>query len=1275
MNEESLFHQALAIDDPAQREAFLDQACHERPEMRQAVARLLAAHEQTGSFLNRPAAVMEVPTDAFEGVLPLEKAGERIGPYKLLQKIGEGGMGTVWMAEQEQPVRRRVALKIIKPGMDSAQIIARFEAERQALAMMDHLNIAKVLDAGATTAGRPYFVMELVHGVPITRYCDENKLSPKERLELFIPVCQAIQHAHQKGIIHRDIKPSNVLVTLYDGRPVPKVIDFGVAKAVEQRLTDKTMFTQYGQIVGTLEYMSPEQAEMSALGVDTRSDVYSLGVLLYELLTGTTPVNRKQLREAAFVEILRMIKEDEPQRPSVRLSTTEELATIAASRGIDPPRLTRLVKGDLDWIVMKCLEKDRTRRYETAVQLARDVEHFLRDEPVDACPPSLWYRWRKFARRHRTAMTAASIAFWCIIASQVVTAWYAYKAAVANDANRVLAQGLQIAYDNAIEEQKRAEEEKKKAEEARQAEAGLRAQLDQSLNQRTLELRRSEAWRLANTALLKAGQQPEIVGPLVRSALRLHDDVMTRSTCMTALQDIPLLKRLPRALEPFDLQQGLQTFHNTWWFTFSPDGRYLVSPSSDLSRIGLYNAQTWRFQGSFNLERMDESSPSELLVSPKSDWLALAGIHQAHWYDFPSGRLRKKWAHAQPHYHVKALTASRDGQHVAALFVETDPQQAGKLPDNHEHEIWLWSAPHWEGKRLYATREPDLHAISLSSDGQRLAALHRAGQRLLLLQTATGDVQWTRPVSAKIYYTWLQFAANDEAICLPSPKGVLIHPVEDGPEREVPFPGQLHLPNGCTMVVSGDGQSMLISPYAYRMNLSQRGGISMTGPLHVWDLKELAFRQSLGESQEYYGFPQISADGRIAAAVDGRLRLWAWDTATGQLFSRPSNLDVGYMALQPNGRTAAVNNLENHIMLVDLEQKGILPTIHMPIREWLLTDTSRTLLLWDASHRLWNFDTNKFGLKEAPRPASQPFNHWQFPWQNLLAGGKRLLTGPSLSQVQLLDTASGQALAAFSPASLGIFKPRQRNLIPRQGGNSFLLVIPKDANATMDDWTKLHPSDLIVYDAFTGKERSRVVLQETLVGFYEGAFSEDGRWLAFLPAFQGKGAPMAPAADIVLWDAEQQRIADCFRFDVGRGQKTRVEGLAFSAKAQWLAVWDSQGFVHLRHRTTKQWTKSVKVSDQPIRSAAMSEDGRWVAAYVDGEFILWETTTDQPRFRIATELKTPQQVFFVAEDAMVLTVGDRFQLWPVDLARHLEQLGIRDLSTKEQQHFAMPKLP
>jgi serine/threonine protein kinase/WD40 repeat protein len=434
-----------------------------------------------------------------------DQSGTIIGHYKLLQQIGEGGMGIVYFAEQLEPVRRKVALKIIKPGLDSRHVVARFEAERQALALMDHQHIARVLDAGTTgdAAGcRPYFVMELVKGVPITDYCDKNQLSIRERLELLVPVCQAIQHAHQKGIIHRDIKPSNVLVCLYDGRPVPKVIDFGVAKAIEQPLVQQTLFTQYGQIVGTLEYMSPEQAELNQLDVDTRSDIYSLGVLLYELLTGTTPLTKGQLRQAAFTEMLRLIREAEPERPSTRLSRSgEALATLSAQRRCEPEKLPRLLRGELDWIVLRCLEKERTRRYATAADLARDVERHLHDEPVEACPPSVGYRLQKTARKYRLALTTAVAFLGLLIAGITVSTWQAIRATHAE---------LQAVEDRgkALEAEKAADQEKNEAlraqhneEQARKSEAQRAAELREAL-------RRSESLRLTAQSTVVLQENP-----------------------------------------------------------------------------------------------------------------------------------------------------------------------------------------------------------------------------------------------------------------------------------------------------------------------------------------------------------------------------------------------------------------------------------------------------------------------------------------------------------------------------------------------------------------------------------------------------------------------------------------------------------------------------------------------------------------------------------------------------------------------------------------------
>jgi serine/threonine protein kinase/tetratricopeptide (TPR) repeat protein len=428
MNEEEIFHQVLARSRPEEQAAYLEQACAGDPALRASVEALLRANVGASRFLDRPA---PAPAAIADEAPIIERQGTVIGPYRLMEQIGEGGMGLVFVAEQQHPVRRKVALKVIKPGMDTRQVVARFEAERQALALMDHPNIAKVHDGGTTggepggvSRGRPYFVMELVKGVPITEYCDQNQVSVRERLELFLQVCHAVQHAHQKGIIHRDIKPSNVLIMSQDGTPLAKVIDFGVAKAIGQQLTDKTIYTQFTQLVGTPMYMSPEQAGQSGLDVDTRTDIYAMGVLLYELLTGTTPFDRDRLKEADYDEIRRIIREEEPAKPSTRISTLGQAATtVSTNRKSDPRQLSRLFRGELDWIVMKALEKDRNRRYETANGFAMDVQRYLADEPVLACPPSVGYQLRKFVRRNKGPVLTVATVLVLLVGGIVGTAW------------------------------------------------------------------------------------------------------------------------------------------------------------------------------------------------------------------------------------------------------------------------------------------------------------------------------------------------------------------------------------------------------------------------------------------------------------------------------------------------------------------------------------------------------------------------------------------------------------------------------------------------------------------------------------------------------------------------------------------------------------------------------------------------------------------------------------------------------------------------------------
>jgi serine/threonine protein kinase len=524
MTEESLFEAALEKRDPAERQAFLEEACAGDVQLLHRVRRLLAVPERPPDILDQAEANPD-PMPATTPDTSVAVGTVIAGRYKILESLGEGGMGTVWVAEQTQPVRRKVAVKLIKGGMDSRAVLSRFEAERQALALMDHPNIAKVLDGGTTGAepgslspGRPFFVMEYVKGVPLTEYCDAARLSIAQRLDLFVPICQAIQHAHQKGIIHRDLKPSNILVCLYDGKPVPKVIDFGLAKAMHQPLTERTLYTAHGVMMGTPLYMSPEQAEFNNLDVDTRADIYALGVILYELLTGTTPLEQQRIQKAAVHEMLRLIKEEEPPLPSARLSSSATLPTLAVQRQLEPAKLTRLVRGELDWIVMKCLEKDRSRRYETANSLARDIQCYLADEVVEARPPSTAYRLRKVLRRHKGSVLAACLVGLALLAGIIGTTLGLFEAkrqegvalnAQREEAERAEAEAkerrrAEIAEADALEQKKEADAN---AAEAKKQEHEARKQEQEAKNK--LELATAVTEFLRNDLLSQAGTEAQ----------------------------------------------------------------------------------------------------------------------------------------------------------------------------------------------------------------------------------------------------------------------------------------------------------------------------------------------------------------------------------------------------------------------------------------------------------------------------------------------------------------------------------------------------------------------------------------------------------------------------------------------------------------------------------------------------------------------------------------------------------------------------------------------
>jgi WD40 repeat protein/serine/threonine protein kinase len=743
MNELDIFSAALELTNPRDRSRFLDEACRAGPDLRPRIEALLRNADQVSGYLESPLLGLSPPVPPATIDPPLaEHPGTQIGPYKLLQQIGEGGMGVVYMAEQSRPVQRKVALKVIKPGMDSRQVIARFEAERQALALMDHANIARVFDGGATENGRPYFVMELVHGVPITKYCDDNHLTLRERLELFVPVCHAIQHAHQKGIIHRDLKPTNVMITLYDGKPVPKVIDFGVAKATEQKLTERTLFTQYGTMVGTLEYMSPEQAEMSALGVDTRSDIYSLGVLLYELLTGGTPLSSQRVRQSAYAEILRIIKEEEPPRPSTRLSGSgAALVSISANRQSEPAKLTRLVRGELDWIVMKALEKDRNRRYETADGLAADVQRYLRDEPVEACPPSAWYRFSKFARRHKRGLVTASI----VAVAVVLTA--AGSGALIWQANQELQRSLQ--------HQERSAYFERIALAEREWGANNLSRMEQLLDDCPPKLR---GWEWAYLKRLRYGALSPLRhdSPVYCVAFSPSGQYLATSTKQGVV-------RIYRAATGQKLQQWQAHPEDAPCVEFSPDSKWLVSGGWD-AKVKVWDVQKvlqgdvqapeWEFEHAnrirvwglaFSTDGLrlasgggrtadekgevkvwDFATRRELLTldgfddrvagvrfSPDGRRLAVGGGHEVRMCDAQTGQtLWTAGGHELPR--VETVAFSPDGRRLASV--------AGLTWVHPDQEVKVWDVQ--TGDPIFSLRGHvgALRSVTFSPDGRRIAS-------------------------------------------------------------------------------------------------------------------------------------------------------------------------------------------------------------------------------------------------------------------------------------------------------------------------------------------------------------------------------------------------------------------------------------------------------------------------------------------------------------------------------------------------------------------------
>jgi eukaryotic-like serine/threonine-protein kinase len=911
---------------PGERAAFLDNACGGNNKLRAEVEELLREHEQLGDFLATPAfsdttrSTLAITT----GMLAVsEKAGDKIGRYKLLQKIGEGGCGIVYMAEQEEPVRRRVALKIIKLGMDTKSVIARFEAERQALAMMEHPNIARVLDAGATETGRPYFVMELVRGVRITEYCDENNLTTDERLKLFIQVCQAIQHAHQKGIIHRDIKPSNILVTLHDSVPVPKVIDFGIAKATAvlphgERLTDKTLFTEFQSFIGTPAYMSPEQAEMSGLDIDTRSDIYALGVLLYEMLTGTTPFDARELMKLGLDGVRKTIREKEPARPSTRLATMTgaELTATAERRRVEPPRLIHSLRGDLDWIVMKCLEKDRTRRYPTANDLVEDVQRFLDGDTVLARPPSNVYLLQKFFHRHHRAVAAAAAITITLLTGSIVSTWLAVRATRAERA----------------------------AESAQKMEVGLRRRAErESATARLNEY-------VADMNLVQQSLAAENYG---RAVQLLNKHRPARSEPDLRGFEWRYLWQLTRGDEHTEFPSLNEPVHSV---AMSPDGEFIAAGSEH--KLNVWNAQTKALvfsqdhgassaTFSRNGEMLFIISPSESRTEPQMR-MEMRTPGSLHAFNTRTWTEQKTMAgNSGP------ISLSRDGRRLATQTREG---------------VRVWNTGTWE---IASTVRDAGTPFGLSPDGQRLVAEKRFGGALTVWTVEEEPRQITLNNSTNLFVRFglprrdraLAFSPDGKFIVaarnLPSEHGVFSLSVwnADTGEEVGQMPADTEHPEH-----TGSITAIVFSPDGKKLATA-----GMDHSIRVWDFEKRQRIRALQGSLNEVWSVAFSPDGEhiVSGSKDGAVNEWPIDPPEQKESFAGARLPLGFST---NGTVLAALSRDNDVLFVNIQSGEVEKTFESssasrgfrPLMAVAISADLRTLAtMSEGGIKLWNTETRE----------------------------------------------------------------------------------------------------------------------------------------------------------------------------------------------------------------------------------------------------------------------------------------------------------------------------